>query len=76
RNILKTTQKKKKAQKNEKNLKKSIAEREKGSMFAAAKNGSSCWRQTFIDRLGILVSGRQRRPEKQTEKKYQKTIVD
>jgi hypothetical protein len=58
RNILKTTQKKKKPQKNKKKTQKAIAEREKGSMFAAAKKGICFLRRTFINRLGILVSGR------------------
>jgi hypothetical protein len=51
-------QKKKKCRKNKKKTQKAIAEREKGSMFAAAKKGICFLRRTFINRLGILVSGR------------------
>ncbi|MEN3325176.1 hypothetical protein VP395_15705 [Mariniflexile soesokkakense] len=57
-------QKKKKAQKAQKNFRKSIAEWEKGSMFAAAKKGSSFWMRTFINRLGILVFAGRRGPGK------------
>ncbi|MBP0905836.1 hypothetical protein ACFSKN_15165, partial [Mariniflexile gromovii] len=72
RNLLKTTQKKKKAQKKQKKPKKSIAEQEKGSMFAAAKNGSSRRGETFIDRLGIFGLGALKRAPKKNSKKISK----